>query len=383
MSGAPVVPGLRQRARAAVAPVPWRDLLASWLVARVVVLSALLTAQFLRQELMVRHGYRLPHYSLLGWDASWYDRIAQHGYALEPQQALRFFPLVPLLARALGILLLGHDGIALLLLANGGALVLGALLHRLALSEGLGEAAARRAVWALAFAPAAFVLVMGYSEAVYGVLVVGCLLALRRQQWAVAAVLAALTGASRPTGVLLAVPALVEGVRGLRSAGARQWLLRGAAVAAPAAGLLAYLGWVQVRFGDYRLPFSVQEKAGLRGGLIANTPHEIVRSLSRLPTRLDATLVHLPWLVLSLVLFVVVVRRLPRSLAAYTAAGLLLASTGHLLGSFERYAAATPPLLLAAGLVTGGATRSRVVLAGAAGLLSAYAFLAFIVLYTP
>jgi len=290
---------------------------------------------------------------------------------------------VPLLARALGILLLGHDGIALLLLANGGALVLGALLHRLALSEGLGEAAARPAVWALAFAPAAFVLVMGYSEAVYGVLVVGCLLALRRQQRAVAAVLAALTGASRPTGVLLAVPALVEGVRGLRSAGAWQWLLRGAAVAAPAAGLLAYLGWVQVRFGDYRLPFSVQEKAGLRGGLVANTPHEIVRSLSRLPTRLDATLVHLPWLVLSLVLFVVVVRRLPRSLAAYTAAGLLLASTGHLLGSLERYAAATPPLLLATGLVTGGATRSRVVLAGAAGLLSAYAFLAFIVLYTP
>src|SRR2546422_383386 len=60
----------------------------------------------------------------------------------------------------------GSAGVStlLLLLANGGALVLGGLLHRVALEETGDEALARRAAWLVALMPPAFVMAMGYAE---------------------------------------------------------------------------------------------------------------------------------------------------------------------------------------------------------------------------
>ena len=102
---------------------PWPDLLASWLTARIVVGVSLLLVRYLQQELQSRDGFHLRTVSLLGWDAAWYDRIATSGYDSQQPQALRFFPLVPLLARGFGTLLGGHPGLALLLLANLGTAV--------------------------------------------------------------------------------------------------------------------------------------------------------------------------------------------------------------------------------------------------------------------
>src|SRR5579863_8369562 len=73
-----------------------------WLVARVVVGGALGVAHEL-----VDGSKPLPavaarvHQGLLGWDAGWYESIARHGYSGAGHSALRFFPLVPLLTRAL------------------------------------------------------------------------------------------------------------------------------------------------------------------------------------------------------------------------------------------------------------------------------------------
>ncbi|HTT85802.1 MAG TPA: hypothetical protein VMF60_00415, partial [Acidimicrobiales bacterium] len=73
-----------------------------WLVARVVVAGALAFAH----ELSTRVNLSAPqrarvHQGLLGWDSGWYESIARHGYGGAGHESLRFFPLVPLLTRAL------------------------------------------------------------------------------------------------------------------------------------------------------------------------------------------------------------------------------------------------------------------------------------------
>lgn len=362
---------------------PWPDLLASWLAARIVVGVSLLLVRYLQQELLARDGIHLRAVSLLGWDAAWYDRIATSGYDSQQPQALRFFPLVPLLARGFGTLLGGHPGLALLLLANLGALVYAAALHRLALAEGLSEAAARRTLWIAALAPAGFVLVMGYTEAVYGVLVTLVFLAIRSRRWGVAAGLGLLAGTSRPTGVLLALPAAIEGLRGLRLAGMGQLLGRGAAVLAPVAGLSSYLLWNGLHGGNWRRPFSIQTGSTLRGGLFVDTHRQIGRALTVLPGHLAHTTPHLPWVPVGLALLVVVARRLPVSYTAFAAATLVLAFTAQELSSFERYLFGAVPLVLAAAMVSGGRLRSKLLLAVAPGLLGAYATMAFLRVYTP
>ncbi len=362
---------------------PWPDLLASWLAARVVVGVSLLLVRYLQQQLQARDGFHLRTVSLLGWDAAWYDRIAGSGYDAQPSEALRFFPLVPLLARGLGTLLGGHPGLALLLLANLGALVYAVALYRLALAEGLSEATARRTLWVAALAPAGFVLVMGYTEAVYGVLVATAFLAIRSKRWGVAAGLGLLAGTSRPTGVLLALPAAIEGLSGLRIAGVRQLLGRGTAVLAPVVGLASYLLWNELHGGNWRRPFSIQARPTLRGGLLVDTHRQIGRALTELPGHLVHTTPHLPWLPVGLALLIVVARRLPASYTAFAAATLVLALTAQELSSFERYLFGAVPVVLAAAMVSGGRLRSRLLLAVAPGLLGAYATLAFLRVYTP
>lgn len=362
---------------------PWPDLLASWLAARVVVGVSLLLVHSLRQELLARDDIHLRTVSLLGWDAAWYDRIAASGYDSQGRPGLRFFPLIPLLARGLGTLLGGHPGLALLLLANLGALVYAATLHRLALAEGLDEATARRTLWVAALAPAGFVLVMGYTEAIYGLLVTSAFLAIRSGRWGVAAGLGLLAGTSRPTGVLLVLPAAIEGLRGLRLAGIRGLLGRAAAVLAPVAGLASYLLWNQVHTGNWRRPFTVQTRPSLRGGVFVDTHLQLWHAVTGLPGRIGPVTPHLPWVPVSLALLVVVARRLPASYTAFAAITLVLAVTATELSSFERYLFGAVPLVLAAAIVSAGHRRAQLLLAIAPGLLFAYATMAFLRIYTP
>ncbi|MDQ1397710.1 MAG: hypothetical protein QOG64_2969, partial [Acidimicrobiaceae bacterium] len=243
-----------------------RAALAPWLVARAVVLVAAAGGRF-----ALHRGFSPPikvvraHTGLMAWDADWYRRVAEHGYAGLPRAALRFFPLYPLLGRILAVPLGGHRDWALIVIANGLALVLGALVHRLALSEGAGAEVAARAAWLVALAPPAFVLVMGYSESLALCLAVGAFLALRDRRWGWAAAIGLAAGLARPVGLLLMVPALVEAGRGWRGCRTGERLARLAAVVAPAAGAGLFLLWVWRRFGDAMLPFRVQQVEGLRG----------------------------------------------------------------------------------------------------------------------
>src|SRR3954467_9259380 len=177
----PARPTLRSRVLPAV-----RIALPAWLLARALVTVAYLTARYLE-----RHGHlhdALAHTTvrqgLLAWDGAFYADLAQHGYTALPRPALRFFPLPPLLGRAVGWIGVGPR-VGVVIVANLAALAAGTMIVLLVRSEGFAPGVATRSAWLVALAPSAFVLVLGYAEAVFLALAVGIFLAARRRRWLV------------------------------------------------------------------------------------------------------------------------------------------------------------------------------------------------------
>lgn len=362
-----------------------RELLAAlpgWFVARVAVALAFVLAAVAADELAAGERPVQLDQGLFAWDAAFYRDIADHGYGGVAEEALRFFPLLPILTKLLAFPLLGNDGLALVLVVNAAALAAGMLIHRLAVAETGDVALGERAAWLLALLPPAAVLVLGYAEALLLALSIAAFLCYRQGRWWAAAGLGALAALSRPVGVLLAIPAFIEGLRGWRTAG-RGLVGRAAAVVAPGLGAAAFLAWAELAFGDWRLPIRLQNSAHLRGGW-ANPLGTIGTSFDGLfgDGRLGEGL-HVPWLVLFVVLLVVAFRTLPASYGAYATAVLLLATTGETLGSFERYGLSAFPLVLALAVVARPPRLERVVLTGAAAGLCGFAALSFLGVFVP
>lgn len=331
------------------------------------------------------------HQGLLGWDAERYTDIATHGYAQLPLLELRFFPLVPLLTRALAGLPLVGPGLALVALANGAALVFGALVHALCMHERGDARLARRATWFVAFTPAAFVLVWGYSEAVWGCLAVGMLLALRRRSWAWAAVLGLLAGLTRPVGPLLVLPALIEVSRSLRyptggrsSAGGR-WdtAARAAAVLAPLAGTGAYLAWAGAHFGDPLLPYRIQQRASFRGDLSDPVTPLLHAVAGAVQGGIGIDGVRVLWAVAMIVLVVATCRSWPASYAALAGATVAVALATARLGSFERYGFGAFPVVIHLAAIATTRRRAALLLAVGATAMAAYCTLAFLGRFVP
>jgi mannosyltransferase PIG-V len=188
---------------------------------------------------------------LARWDAAWYLRIAEGGYAGSDVRAA-FFPLYPLLVRAVATPF-GASPEALLVAAYVVALAafLGALvlLHRLVSLE-LGRPLARPALLLLAVFPAAVFFGAPYSESLFLLLAVGAFYAARTDRWAWAGAAAAGAAATRSAGVLLLLPlAMLWWSSGAAAGKARRvrdaaWLLL-----APL-GLLAYAAFLGLAEGD-------------------------------------------------------------------------------------------------------------------------------------
>jgi Gpi18-like mannosyltransferase len=356
---------------------------------RAVALAALALAKFEVHSLHISDpkATSAAHAGLLGADAAWYQLIAAHGYGAAGTSALRFFPLLPVTARLL------HDatsisvGVSILLIVNACALVASMVGYVLAKFE-LGDAAtARRVCWLLNLVPPAFVLVMGYSEAILVLVALGCFLGLRTGRWWWAALFGFLAGTARPIGCLLVVPAVVEAMRyrrgGLRHDATRHPLVgRAAAVAAPVAGALVYLVWVQVEFGDFFTPFRVQAESSHHG--LADPVTTIYHNtISLLHGHHVGTGLHLPWIVVALALAVVALRVLPVSYGLYALVVLAAALSGSNLDGFERYGLSAFPLLFAAATLLRSRRVEILVLTLCSAGMVAYALLAFVGAYVP
>jgi hypothetical protein len=199
---------------------------------------------------------------LLVWDGGWFIRVATEGYphtytydnkGAMVGNGLAFFPLYPLLIRIVHYVT-GYDwaAIGISWVAAGVAAV---LLYRFGTAlrdQRLGYAL----VVLFCAQPMSVVLSMGYSEALFSVLVIGALYAAYREKFLVAGVLGLAAGLCRPTGLALALAVAVAAALALRAGRAGWRAVVGATLAL--IGVPAYLLWVGLRVGDLNAWFTIQ-----------------------------------------------------------------------------------------------------------------------------
>ena len=363
-------------------PVALRDALPAWILARVLVVAGYAAARFVVDKFPNGALARGSFVTFIPWDGVQYDLIVRHGYSYDPD-LYRFFPLFPLVGRALDAVTPAGADVALVLLANACSLAFVLLLHVLVRRETADADLARRSVWFASLAPAAYVLVWGYSEALFLLLAVATFLVLRRRQFVAAAGLGALAAFARPTGLLIAIPAAIEAWRGLRGASWRGWLTRALAVVGPFVGTAVYLLWVRGETGDFFDPYSIQANRNFRGGTV--DPVTGVRQALTQFFDHDRVgpLLHVGWAVVAIALVVVALRKLPVSYGAFAGAVVIVALSSRKLDSFERYAFAAFPLVIAAGMLVRNRKLETLVFTLSGAAMCLYTTLAMLGVYLP
>jgi hypothetical protein len=272
--------------------------------------------------------------------------------------------------RAAGALV-GNNAFGGLLVSSIAMVVALVLLHRL-VARDLGPAVASRTILYLALAPTAFFLLAPYPEALFLALSVGVFLAARRGRFLLAGALAALAVLCRAQGLLLLAPLAVELALELRRRG-RPHLPGFAALALPLATYAAYHLWVR----GMGFPGGPAEVHTLFWGSTFGDPLETLR---RSLAIVAASLSSRPFEVLNLAAVTVaalsvpllVLRRLPWSYVAYTAANVLAMlwreSAFTPLLSADRFIVVVFPVFVLLALAGGRAWVDRFVLASFAPL---------------
>lgn len=329
----------------------WREDLAAalpgWVVARLVVAAAWLANAALIAVRLDGVEPATTTQGLFAWDGAYYGSLAQFGYANVEFDGIRFHPLVPLV---------GVNRTGVLILANVTALLAAALVHRLVVRVTGDRDLARRSATFTALAPPAFTLVWAYAEAPFLLLSAAQLLALHRRRWWTAGVLGVLASLTRPSGILLTLPAMVEALRRPPDGSRRAVTFAGiagrvAAIAGPIAGIAGYLWWVEEATGEGMLPVRIQED--LRGGFVFPV-FRLVEGFGEMVTDTLGDGLHIPFAIGMVYLVWICWRRLPLSWAVLATAAVFTSIGAGNLNSIERYALGTVPLVVALASVTGG-----------------------------
>lgn len=196
----------------------------------------------------------------VGWDSGWYLRIVATGYdtVSMPDFLLgtaphAFFPVYPMLVRAVGMLTGLDPATSGVLLSTTLFVVALCLVHDYVVELGLPRATGLATVLLICCAPHSFVFSAVYAESAFLALLVAAMLALRQRRYVLAGVAAALLSGTRPNGVLIVVFMLAWALRtsGWRTL-LRPWTDPGpmlAVVLAPL-GLVAYWWFCFLTTGD-------------------------------------------------------------------------------------------------------------------------------------
>lgn len=141
------------------------------------------------------------------WDGTWYIRIASQGYNHKPG-SWAFFPLYPWLLHGTADATSAQYVVAGTLLSIAAALAGAALLYLLV----EGDYGRRIALWSvafLAFFPTSIFFQAVYTESLFLLASLACVLWARRGRWELAGLAGMLAALTRNTGVLLLVPVLI------------------------------------------------------------------------------------------------------------------------------------------------------------------------------
>jgi len=178
------------------------------------------------------------------WDAQHFEAVARAGYT---DDTYAFFPGLPLLLRALGMVV--PLDVAGVLVSIAAGIVLAYGVGRLARDlapgrDGLDLVVELVTVWLVAVLPLSVVFLMPYAEATFCALAVWSLVALGRGRILLAAGLCAAAGLVRPTALALVLAVVVAAL------GCGDRRRAAAAVLVAPAGAAAFLGWVAWRTGS-------------------------------------------------------------------------------------------------------------------------------------
>lgn len=139
------------------------------------------------------------------WDAVHYLDIATHGYY---GTDMAFFPLYPLLIRAIGSLA-GNHLIAGLLISNA-SFFFGLLYLYKLLEHEYDRAVARRAIFYVSIFPTSVYFTAVYTESLFFMLTVASFYYMRGRSWWLAGIFGFFAALTRVEGVLLIVPFIIE-----------------------------------------------------------------------------------------------------------------------------------------------------------------------------
>jgi hypothetical protein len=191
------------------------------------------------------------YHRMLRWDSEWYATIATEGYKYNGDpgqtQTVVFYPLYPMLSRLTGALLRVETADAMLLVSNVAAVAAILLLFKL-VREQFEERVALTTVAMISFFPASVFLSAGYTEPLALLLMIGFFLAISRDRFVLAALLAGLAVATRSSGVILC-PVLLWQL--WRSVPPRRFMIEAVPLAIIAtSGLWLYMIYLGVAFGN-------------------------------------------------------------------------------------------------------------------------------------
>jgi hypothetical protein len=300
------------------------------------------------------------------WDGEHYAALALGGYLQPPENVSpAFFPMYPLLMRSFAELFGGP-------LSKEALSLWGPLLSLLFLpfalyfiyhiaDDGWGEEVARGSVLTLAFFPTTFFLNSAYTESLFLALSAGSLWAIRvRKDLLLACVLGGFAAATRNVGIFLIAPLMYEWIKDIE-----RYRWRGIYLVVVPSGLLTYMGYLWIRFGDPLLFYSAQKNWGRQAtGPLATAGRAWESAVEGAGRLLDPGLwahpsvgnlaahlagannfYNLAFFVFAVVALLAGLRELPLSLSIY---GLLLVAPATLFGTPESPLMGTPRYVLVA-----------------------------------
>jgi hypothetical protein len=319
-------------------------------------------------------------------DGNWYKAIAQFGYETRiayvhgvPQQMrIEFFPLYPMLMRAVSdVTSIGLAGAGLLISLVASLVAAAGIFAVVSRYASRTTALVTVALWAAM--PTAYIQSMVYTEALFTALAAWALYALLRSRWVTAGVLAAVAGLLRAAAVpLIAVVCLACLIAAIRN---RHRLRAILGILIAPTGVAAYLLYIGLRVHNLHAWFIAVRAPGWNvyfdfGKYTINHFWWLVRWGDRNdPLAIDVYVVGL--LVLVSVVAAVAVglnRRVPPQVRGWTWLGLVLTlGSANMWFGMARFLMPSFPLLVpAAEVVARASRRNQILLAVTVLMLSAW-----------
>lgn len=190
---------------------------------------------------------------LLRWDSDWYASIVHNGYLYDghpsPDSSVGFYPLYPLFSYAVTSIFGIDEHVALLLVANIASVAVVLLMAKFVKDE-LGNDIALLTVTFFSFFPYSIFLSAGYSESLCLAFILASFILLTRQRVVAAAMLAGLSLGTRSAGIVMIPVILWEMWRHETRPLLRALPKMGICAVLAASGLLAYMLYLGIVFGD-------------------------------------------------------------------------------------------------------------------------------------